>query len=217
MLRKTLFFSLSRFESYDGRLASLLMTNKKMTQKLLTKISTFCVSFGLCLISISVNTALASPFTFNQNSISGESFWSGSFSGNDLNKNNILETNELNNFNLLLALDSVSFSLTNLSDFEYYLGTTDLISLSVQKKIEINNKFATAKEYSLTVNGFIPFSRLSVLTYLGEDPISVADGASNQPIEIQSIPEPLTLGGVLLASLIGANFKKISKKPRFNL
>ncbi|ACK69111.1 hypothetical protein PCC7424_0652 [Gloeothece citriformis PCC 7424] len=165
-------------------------------------------------MAISVNHAWANPFTFKQNTITGESFWSGTFSGNDINNNNILETNELNSFDLLLDLDSVSFFLNNLSDFEYVLGSTNLISFSVQKTVALDDELATSREYSLSVNGFVPFSRLSVLTFLGDEPVSIADGASNQPVNVKPVPEPLSLGGILLASFMGTSFKRILKKTK---
>lgn len=186
-----------------------------MKQGLIIKISTVCVSLGLSLMTTLVDSAWGNTFTFKQNSISGESFWSGSFSGNDLNNNKILEKDELNSFSLILALDLVPFSLTNLSDFEYLLDSTGLIQFYVQGRKDINNKFVSYREYDLSVNGFVPFSRLSVISYFDDTPISIADGASNQSVDVQPIPEPLTLGGVFLASVIGASFKKAFTSSKF--
>lgn len=179
-----------------------------MHQQILTKFAPFCASLGLSLMMVSVDSAWASSFRASQKSLLGDSFWSGSFSGNDINNNNLLEINELNTFNLRLALDSVSFSLENLLDFEYSLGSTSSIFFNVQKRVDINDEFVDYKDYILNVNGFVPFSRLSIINYFNDEPISIADGASNQPVEIESIPEPLTIGGVVLAGVMGSFFKK---------
>ncbi len=110
---------------------------------------------------ISAHPAQGTAFSLKQNGFSGEPFVSGTFSGEDINHNNILERHELNSFKSKLAASSVFSVLV----IYYYLD-------------------------------------------LNDNPFAVADGRSNQPVVVRAVPEPLTIGGAIVAGLLGTSFRK---------
>ncbi len=171
-----------------------------MPRNLNVKLWTLLAITELGLIMFPVNPSLAAIFTFKQKGLSGEQFLSGTFTGEDSNGDNKLDLNELSAFDLPvppLSSPPTSWSLNNLIRFEYFLGTPNLIDLTADKQVDINDGVIVSETYELVVSGSNPSSGFGITTIFSDGLIRAADDFSDRPVQVQqvnpaatTVPEP---------------------------
>lgn len=177
------------------------------------KIATVFAGLGLSLIS--TFPALGATFSFSQKTITGEPFVSGTFSGVDSNNDSFIQIDELTSFDALLEFNSVAFSLDNLFEFTYAKETNNSLYFYVQKRVDVNNDFASSELYDLAVNGFESFSFLSVTFFKDDEPFAIADGGSDRPVQVsqvRSVPEPSAIKSLIFLVLFSLAVEKISAR-----
>ncbi len=168
------------------------------------------VGVSICTILMKANPALAASFSFSQSGFqSGGGMLSGTFTGTDLNNDNLIDLfdpGELTAFEATFSgstqISPISHSLNNLSSFTYDFGSGRLMFNSFSAPYFIAAKLGgepKPSEVNISTSAFVPI-------FIS----SQAPGKVERILSSSRIPEPSIVVALNLLGLgcVGGRLKK---------